>query len=177
MDTTFSKYIQINNTPVWISILSKHPSYIIIHSKKTLDISIDTILSTIHMHIPPNTITCTANTYGMVHKICQCIKRSNILSKCGIITFTTKMLYQCIREYDIYEEIYLGTLPIHTIPFHYIVYIEVCINDSMYYIAIEPSISNAFKAHIFMEHTHEDLIHLLQNRYTPNKILIEWYDI
>ena len=75
------------------------------------------------------------------------------------------------RDYDLYEEIYLGTISNRIIPTHQLTYVEMYIDETMYYVAIDAYIKSP-TVQIFVEPTYNRLTTLLNARYSAKYILV-----
>jgi hypothetical protein len=125
-------------------------------------------------HIDPIKQSLGYNSYSSSRVVCKHMKQSTMVHMCGIMTLETKLTQSALtREYDIYEEIWLGSLPLHTVPFHHLACIELVIEGTNYWVAIETSIRHKHRIQIFMDASKEALTDLLVKRYLSHRITID----
>jgi hypothetical protein len=170
---TLQQKITLGNKNAWLVIMNTQPRYTIIQLDmfpvSNILFQLEPFLNTIK-----NIYDIPRNSYGISYELCQQIHTGANINKCGIMTLNIGFnLMSCPRDYDIYEEIYMGTITNRNIPTHYLVYIELTMDEHVFYIAIEPSIrSKSNTIQIFVENTYDRLNNLIDMRYTPRNMHI-----
>lgn len=173
MFTYSNSPIQINISlgSVWVSELPHHSDYISVQSANPIS-DVNQLIMHIANHID-SIKQSFGYSYGSSRSVCTYMKQSTMVHKCGIMTLETKLTQSAMtREYDIYEELWLGALPLHAIPFHHLAYIELVIEGTNYCVAIETSIRHKHRIQIFVDTSNEGLTDLLMKRYLCYRITL-----
>ena len=170
---TIQQHITVGTKQVWLFIMSTKPQYAIVQ----LDMfPVEDILSNLEplLNTIKNVYDNPRNSYGISYDLYKHIHLCSNIEKCGIMTLNlgfNLMIHP--REYDIFEEIYMGIITHRNIPIHYLVYIELMLDGHLFHIAIESSIrpkTNTIQ--LFIENTFDRLKNLIDMRYIPNNIHI-----
>ena len=172
---SFIKYTHPIKLPAGIACVATytlHASLVCIHTGEC-PIPIPNILMETVMRTEKNVLGNTYNSHRLAHHLCAHLKQSEIVQKCGVLRCCIGFSH-IYREYDAYEEIYMGVLPRHSIPYHHIAYSEWVVDECVYYVAIETSIQHLYRVQLFVELTKEALLNLLYLRYTSKTMVIDF---
>lgn len=120
-----------------------------------------------------------AATYGHIQSYCYATTLcNNIKPMCNVIScnvLTLNVGFNQIthpRNYTVYEELYLGRISHHILPLHYIVHVEIIIDETIYNMAIDPLIKTPSGIQIFVDDTYIGLTRTISNRYLPKSITL-----
>lgn len=164
-----TKQINLCNGRAWLDIVD---DYVIIQMDMFPVSPILSQLAPMLVQINGSKYDPTRNSYGISTDICNALTPCSYISKSGLMTLNIgfgQLLSP--RDYDVYEEIYLGTISNSNIPIHHLAYIELTIDACTYSIAIEHSIRTKSRAiQLFIESDYDRLKHLLSMRYLPRTI-------
>jgi hypothetical protein len=145
--------------------MPSHPDYVLVSDTATLFTHAHHLLGVV-IHLVDPKKQSGYNSYGSSFNVCAYMKQSELVHKCSIMTLETRLSRNSLsREYDIFEELYLGALPLGTIPFHHLAVFDIRIEDTNYSIAIETSLRHIHRVQVFVANSTTELISLLQLRY------------
>jgi hypothetical protein len=167
MSLSPTRFININTTRAAISV-SADRSYVIIQ----LDDEYAPKDKLEHIARSSSINTSLRHSYGVEIDVRISICNLEGVARCVPMYMSLGFLpLTAPRDYDLYEELYLGTISNSIIPTHYITYLEMYIDQTRYYVAIDAYIKSP-TVHIFVEPTYDRLITLLKARYSAKYILV-----